>query len=243
MNAKRKLRRSLVYGRESTFSKFLLIFSIIFNLIVFALIIPDSRLASWYMNNSSSYKTVEYRGATITYPKNVFPEEKLLVFYTVVDSLNDHVKEEFSIKKVPMNVYVNMVTLETFFDRHLAGTAVGSSLSIFLKPCSYNGELNNGDLAMILVHEYVHIIQFDSPNFLQDYEEKIGWNQYEATKSESFYRVLSDYSLTSPSEDMSETFMYPYLCGNNLDALSSERLVEALSFWKVPREEFCRNFN
>lgn len=243
MSAKRNLRKALKINRANFFPNLFLFFSIAFDIFVIALILPDSRLASWYMRISSSYNTVEYRGASISYPKDIFPEDKLVVFYTVVDSLNDDVKTEYSIENNPMNVYVNMVTLETFFDRHLAGKAVGSSLSIFLKPCSYNGELNNGDLAMILVHEYVHIIQFDSSNFLKDYEEKIGWHEYKATKSESFYRVLSDYSLTSPSEDMSETFMYPYLCGNNLDALSPQRFEEALSFWKVPREEFCRNFN
>lgn len=242
MNAKRKLRRSLNIRRSNLISNIFLFLSITFDILVFALILPDSRVASWYMKILPSYNTVQYRGATITYPKDMFSKEKLKVFYTVVDSLTDDVNPEYSIGNVPMNVYVNRMTLESLFESHLAGTAVSTSKSIFLKPCTYNGELNDGDLAMILIHEYVHIVQYTSPSFLRNYEDKIGWNKPESERSENFFSVMSNYSFKSSSEDMSDSYMFPYLCGNTL-FLSPERLEEALGFWNVPREEFCRNFN
>lgn len=243
MNAKRNLRKRLQIKRSMNFQYLLLIFAIILDIFVFALIYPDSRLAILHMSRSKSYKTVEYRGARITYPRGLFTEEKLEVFYTVVDSLNDDVKPEFSISKIPLRIYVNKESIGTCLYKYLAGATVKSSMSIFLKPCIYNGLSNNGGLAMILVHEYIHLVQYEYPETLESYEENVGWVESSKKREDTFYSVLSEYSLTNSAEDMSDTFMFPYLCGNNLSGLSQERLNELLSFWSIPREEFCRNFN
>ncbi|KUK66873.1 MAG: hypothetical protein XD87_0441 [candidate division WS6 bacterium 36_33] len=223
--------------------------------------------------NSIELESLKYRGAKLYWEDgNPMPEERLEVFYTVIDSLSDDVKEKYSLDRNPTDFFY--LTAEEYYWGELTGgverkvAAFQRGTEIFLSPLlvdsnnagpytSFNAYLygpweefdsnqiaNDGDFAMSLVHEYVHVVQFYYPEFLSKYAKDAGWQgDTKPEEDEMFYRVLSSYSLENPSEDMSDTFQYSYLCGNNLEALSEVRLQYIEDFWAIPREEYCRNFH
>jgi hypothetical protein len=218
-------------------------------------------------------ETLEYRGAKLSWEAgNPMPKERLEIFYTVMDSLSDDVNEKYSLDNNPTEFFY--LTAEQFYTGELTGgnglevLAFERAGEIFLSPLlvdstkmgpytslsSYvygpwprydsNQCQNDGDFAMSLIHEYVHVVQFKHESYLREYAKSVGWQGDSKPKEdEKFYSVLSSYSLENPSEDMSETFMYSYLCGNNLEALSEVRLQYIDDFWGVPREEYCKNFH
>jgi len=205
-------------------------------------ILQETKLGIYFIKNSNSYETVEYRGASITYYKNEFPKERLYVFYTVVDSLVDDVNPKYAVGKYPMNVYIFKRNFLDFIDGNIAGFANRRNMSIFLKSLLFAPEFNDRDIAMTILHEYVHIVQYGNDEYMTYYAEKVGWKDPPEERDLSFFKVLDDYSLTNPLEDMASTFMYSYLCENNIEALSQERKEEIFMFWSVPREQFCRSF-
>lgn len=220
----------------------LLLVLFIIELLFAVKVIGETKLGIFIMKQSPSYETVEYRGASITYYKKEFQEDKLYIFYTVVDSLVDDVKPEYAIGENPMNIYMNRKSPFDFLDQDILAFARESNMSIFLKPQFFDYKLDDGHIAMTLLHEYIHIVQYGNPNYLDNYSKRIGWDDVLEKRNQSFYMVLDDYSLENSSEDMASTYMYTYLCGNDLWTLSDDRLEESLAFWSVPREEFCRNF-
>lgn len=216
----------------------------------------------------------KYRGATLYWEtRNPMPEERLKVFYTVMDSLSDDVVPKYSLSRNHTSFYYLTVD-EYYFGELTRGsvsdaTAYSNINEVFLNPSfvdssRFNGQknlslfqygpwarfdnsqiYNDGDFAMTLVHEYVHTVQmFGHISFLMDYARDVGWQGYtKHEEDDDFYKVLSDYSLADPLEDMSETFKFSYLCGNNLEDLSEVRLQYINEFWSIPREEYCRDFH
>jgi hypothetical protein len=218
-------------------------------------------------------ESLEYRGAKLYWESgNPMPEHRLEIFYKVMDSLSDDVNEKYSLEKNPTDFFY--LTAEEYywgdltFGHGFKADAFKRRSEVFLSPDLVDSNNNNvlinldqfrygpwrrfddnqtyddGYFAMVLLHEYVHVVQFNHLEYLNSYATDVGWqgdNKHE--KDENFYSVLSSYSLKSPSEDMSETFMYSYLCGNNLEALSEVRLQYIDDFWGVPREEYCQNFH
>lgn len=216
--------------------------------------------------NNIELESLQYRGVTLFWETgNPMPKEKQEIFFEVMDSLSEDVVEEYSLDRNPVDFFY--LTPEEYYLGDLTGgidLEVGAfqrGPEIFISPLfvdsnnpsiytTLNIEMseiykpNDGDFAMALIHEYMHIIQFRHLGYLTDYTEDVGWRGNSKPKEdENFYRVLSSYSLESPKEDMAETFGYSYLCGNNLDALSEVRLQYIDDFWAIPREEYCRNFH
>lgn len=198
-----------------------------------------------------SLDSLSYREAKLYWEKGYpLPEEKVDIFYQVVDSLSDDVQEEFSIPENRMKVYYlgKEGTYEEIFGPDSAACHNRASRSIYLNRVLMEDHYNNGDFAMILVHEYIHALQHAIPEYLEQYAQDTGWVReaddfYQSEESVNFSKVLSTYSLTNPREDMAETYMYSYLCGNNLGRLSETRMLYIDSFWAIPREEYCQNFN
>jgi len=223
--------------------------------------------------NEIELESLEYRGAKLYWEVgNPMPEERLEIFYTVMDSLADDVEEKYSLGQNPTKFLY--LTADQYYFGDLTGgigietIAFERGEEVFLSPFLVNSTrmgrymkfrpyvhcprtvydsnqcLSDGVFAMILIHEYVHVVQFNHESYLGEYAKSVGWQgDSKPDEDEDFYSVLSSYSLKKPSEDMSETFMFSYLCGNNLEALSEVRLQYIEEFWRVPREEYCRNFH
>ena len=215
---------------------------------VLSITVEERKVGNIIIRNLKSYETVEYRGARFTYYKKEFPEDKLYIFYTVVDSLIDDIKPKYAIGQYPMDIYLykksllKRYNLDFYNEDNVLAFADESSRSIYLQPLIFESGSTDGDFAMLLLHEYTHIVQYGNHDFLSDYSEKVGWNVEASDRQDTFSKVLSSYSLTNAKEDMAESIMLSYLCGNNLSALSEERLEFVLNFWSIPRQEFCRNF-
>ena len=224
--------------------------------------------------NGIELESMQYRGATLYWEAgNPMPKEKLEVFFTVMDSLSDDVVPKYSLSQNHASFFYLTVD-EYYFGELTKGSssdaiAYANLNEVFLSPVivdsnRFDGQknlslfqygpwvsfdnsqiYNDGDFAMVLIHEYVHTVQmFRHISFLRDYAEDVGWQgKTKPEEDDDFYKVLSDYSLTDPLEDMSETFQYSYLCGNNLEALSEVRLQYIDEFWDVAREEYCRDFH
>lgn len=222
-------------------------------------------------------KSLEYRGVDLFWEEgHSMPEERLEIFYRVIDSLTDDLQYKYSIKTHEVTFYY--LTEESYYAGSIGPFPLNSSAcqrgdEIFLSPLlvdsnrplyhneyqvSQYGPRQNfndyqvydpGFFAMVLVHEYVHIVHTDLPQYHQEYWEDVGWEKNEEgflkpeDEESHFYNVLSDYSLYNPSEDMAETYMFSYLCGNNLEDLSEARLQHVEDFWGVPREQYCQNFH
>lgn len=223
--------------------------------------------------NGIQLESMEYRGAKLYWEKgNPMPQERLEIFCTVMDSLSDDVNEKYSLENNPTDFFY--LTAEEYYwgdltfghgfkadafqtggEVFLGPTLVDStndSVLTNLKQFRYgpwkrfddNQVYDDGYFAMVLIHEYVHAVQYNHPGYLSEYAVNVGWQgDNKPEEDENFYSVLSPYSLENPSEDMSETLMYSYLCGNNLGVLSEVRLQYIEDFWAIPREEYCRNFH
>lgn len=219
-------------------------------------------------------ESIEYRGAKLYWEVgNPMPKERLEIFYTVMDSLAEDLSEKYSLGENP-TAFFYLTAEEYYFGKLTRGTGFGTSAfesgkEVFLSPllvdsnkdniqivsmnqfrygpwerfCD-NQVYNDGYFAMVLIHEYVHVVQFNHESYIREYAKSVGWQgDSKPDENENFYSVFSSYSLENPREDMSETFMYSYLCGNNLEILSEVRLQYIQEFWRVPREEYCRNFH
>ncbi len=205
-----------------------------------------------------SFDSVKYRGAQIYWEEGYpLPDEKLEIFYIVVDSLTDDVHVKYSIAENRMRVYYlakeeTFGSLEgtegatAFYRRATNAFGKGAADNIFLSKTLI--ESDNNSFAMALVHEYLHMIQHSVPGYIEEYALDVGWLQegetfYHPVEDPDFFMVLTDYSLTSPFEDMSDTFMFSYLCVIELESLSEARNQHIDNFWSIPREEYCRNFH
>ncbi len=224
--------------------------------------------------NNIQLESIEYRGAKLYWEVgNPMPEERLEIFYTVMDSLADDVEKKYSLGENPTTFFY-LTAEEYYFGKLTRGhgfsaSAFVSGNEVFLSPLLVDSNNDNihivsmnqlrygpwerfeenqvyddGYFAMVLIHEYVHVVQNNHRFYLWEYAKSVGWQgDSKPDEDENFYKVLSSYSLENPNEDMSGTFMYSYLCGNNLEALSEVRLEYIQEFWAVPREEYCRNFH
>lgn len=218
-------------------------------------------------------ESLKYRGAKLYWESgNPMPEHRLEIFYEVMDSLSDDVTKEYSLGRNHTDFFYltahsyhwgeltggncfDAVAFQRGTEVFLSPILVDSNNSdVLINPNQFrygpwerfddNQAYDDGYFAMALIHEYVHVVQFKHSGFLSNYADDVGWEEgVKPEENEAFYSVLSSYSLTNPSEDMSETFMYSYLCGNNLEALSETRLQYIEEFWSVSREEYCRNFH
>jgi hypothetical protein len=218
-------------------------------------------------------ESLKYRGAKLHWESgNPMPKERLEIFYTVMDSLSSDVNEKYSLENNPTDFFY--LTAEEYYWGDLTyghgfeADAFQRGTEVFLSPTLVDSTNNtvlfsleqfrygpwkrfddnqaydDGYFAMVLIHEYVHVVQFNHSDYLNSYATDVGWQgDNKPDEDEKFYSVLSSYSLENPSEDMSETFMYSYLCGNKLEALSEVRLQYIDDFWGVPREEYCENFH
>lgn len=195
--------------------------------------------AEVYALRLRDYKTETYRGVTLYYHEGELSEQRLNVIYTVIDSLHDDVVDEYSMNNFSVHVF-----FETDEDEYVGRYNKNHPGSIFLS--QHIRELDDGYFAMVLVHEYIHLVQFQGKkSFLSNYCRDTGWDEKDLSEYRedwSSHGVMSDYSLVDCHEDQAETYHFAYLCGNNLELLSDVRESYALSFWKVPREEFCQNF-
>lgn len=192
--------------------------------------------------------SLTYGDAKLYWQRNhPLPEENLEVFYQVVESLTNDVKEEYSITNNSMRVYY----VER--DKTYVRICNEDSLACYHPPTDSiyisRGLIENRDVgfyAMVLVHEYVHVIQFAHTEYLNQYALDTGWvengNSFSQPEHDrNFFMVLSQGSLQSPFEDMANTFMFSYLCGNNLEALSETRRQYIEGFWDISREQYCQN--
>lgn len=219
----------------------LLVFLTIF---IFLLVIDrDPRVLFMRLDSQS------YREAVIFWEKEQpLPQERLEVFYRVVDSLTDDIQQEY---KIPSNI------MEVYYlskDRYGRFGGVEGSLafcdggSIFLSEDLVEENLSDGVFAMVLVHEYVHVVQQANPGYVDQYALDTGWIQqgdsfYQPKEDINFFNGVWDSSLSIPQEDMADTFMFSYLCENALGRLSEERKQHVDRFWGVPREEYCQHFD
>ena len=222
--------------------------------------------------NNIQLESLEYRGAKLYWEVgNPMPEERLKVFLTVMDSLADDVDQKYSLGQNPTDFFY-LTAEDFYFGKLTRETrpgilAITIRNEVFLSPLlvdSNNDKMqivsidqfqngpwkqfedsqffDNGYFAMVLIHEYVHVLQHNHKSYLLEYAKSVGWQgEGKPDEDENFYRVLSSYSLENPKEDMSETFMYSYLCSNNLEGLSEARLRNIEEFWAIP--EYCRNFH
>jgi hypothetical protein len=218
-------------------------------------------------------ESIEYRGAKLYWESgNPMPEHRLEIFYKVMDSLADDVTKEYSLGRNPTDFFY--LTAHSYYWGDLTGgncfdaAAFQRGTEVFLSPVLVDSNNNDvffsleqfrygpwqrfddnqacddGYFAMVIIHEYVHVVQFNHSEYLNSYASDVGWQgDNKPEEDENFYSVLSSYSLENPSEDMSETFMYSYLCGNNLEGLSETRLQYIDDFWGVPREQYCQDFH
>ncbi len=193
--------------------------------------------------------SLKYRGATLYWEAgNPMHNEKLEVFYTVIDSLTDNARKEYSLDENSIKFYYFTDKAWEYFtsDIDVEILAYQAGGEVFLGPESVNSDQidSNNELAVTLIHEYVHAVQSSHQDYISYYARDVGWQGNEKPEEdENFYKVLSDYSLENPLEDMAETYGYSYLCGNNLEDLSEVRLQYINEFWSVPREEYCRDFH
>jgi hypothetical protein len=228
------------------------------------------------------FETLQYRGATLSWEVgNPVPEERIEIFYRVVDSLTDDIRGDFAIGGENI-MDVTYLTESSYYWGTLTGNVPNSVAAkmwptnkIYLsptlvdsnQPLNLNGYRNSpygphesfhatqaydaGYFAMVLVHEYVHVVQQNFPEFEEEYAIEVGWIKEEfgfdrpaEDEHATFFNVLSSYSLYSHIEDMAETVMYSYLCGNNLERLSEERLRYIDEFWGTNnRQEYCQDFH
>jgi hypothetical protein len=223
--------------------------------------------------NSIQLESLKYRGAKLYWESgNPMPEHRLEIFYKVMDSLAEDVAKEYSLERNNTDFFY--LTAHSYYWGDLTGgncfdaAAFQRGTEVFLSPVLVDSNNNDvffsleqfrygpwqrfddnqayddGYFAMVLIHEYVHVVQFNHLEYLNSYANDVGWQgENKPEENENFYSVLSSYSLYSPSEDMSETFMYSYLCGNNLEGLSEVRLQYIDDFWGVPREQYCQDFH
>ena len=204
--------------------------------------LTDFKPTKFFLRISPNYELIEYRGVEIFIPHKEFPKEQRYIFDEVIDSLYDDVVEEYSLEKISTSIIV----LDKLYRNAewAAGFVYNESNQIFLTSLFYSSEGNDGDRAMAIVHEYVHVIQHRYPEYLEEYAEFVGWEGKfeEVNLTLSKPMTFEEYSLRSPAEDMAVNFELPYLCGNSIDMLSQERLEMISTFWKGPRESYCKDF-
>ncbi len=190
-------------------------------------------------------ESLEYHQAKLYWERgNPMPKERLEIFYTVMDSLSEDVTVEYSLDENPTDFfYLTEETITRLYEIDPGNIAFARGGEVFLEPITGSEKIDDGLFAMILVHEYVHVIQYNHESYLNEYAKDVGWKEEIPQAEENFYKVLSQYSLENPHEDMSETYMFSYLCGNNLEALSEARIQHVEDFWGIPREQYCQNFH
>lgn len=194
------------------------------------------------------YRILEYRDVTLYFHPKVVSEEKQNLLFEVIDSLYEDVNREYSLNEMELQIVVLTNSNSWIFinpkDKEGAAGFVNpyENTTIFLTQCIFEAG-DNGLLAMSLIHEYVHLVQFSNEDYLMDYKTAVGWttdlNGEEVLLNKN---TFEEYGTLSPYEDMSITFQYPYLCGNKIDFISPERLEAISTFWKGEREEYCKNF-
>jgi hypothetical protein len=219
-------------------------------LVVSCLLMDEEDLIDSHPVFQQEYINLSYREANLYWLEGYpLPEERMEIFYEVVDTLSDDINERFQIENFQMEVYYLGApgSYYDLLDKTHETLALETYGTIFLSEEVITPQVNHAFFAMALVHEYVHVVQHYEPEYLEQYAQDVGWEKIPtgfsySKENPNYTKVLSSYARKNPWEDMAVSYMFYYLCGNNLDNLSQERFEYAYDFWGAPQEEVCKNF-
>lgn len=149
------------------------------------------------------FEVIEYRGVELFWEEgNPMPNERLEIFFIVIDSLTDDVKYQYSMNKHEVRFYY--LSWDSFYSSRITPSGLSfssvafhregeiflnggfldsSQPSLYWYKGSYGPHKSFYDLqivdsryyAMTIVHEYVHAIQFYMPNYFREYSRDVGW--------------------------------------------------------------------